>query len=108
MRQKLNVLAVFLGFSAVFAIGCMLVRYFPEPWFYLFGAGLVLGAVAAGDYKGQGTRRLPVLLCFAVGMISSPVILAYPVVEILGMYVAIAILILGSTWWWESLPLASE
>jgi hypothetical protein len=106
--RHLSALLIFLGLSLVFALGCLLVGYFPESWVYLFGGGLLLGSIAAGDYRGK-TKRLPVLLCFAVGMVTSPVILAYPVREILGLYIAVIALIVGSTWWLESShPVTSE
>jgi hypothetical protein len=107
MVRNLVVLLVFFGFLLIFTISCVLASYCPETWAYLFGGGLLLGGVTSGDYNGKSSWRLPALFCVAAGVSSSAVVFAYPASEILGLYLAVVMLIVGSTWWWRSPPLAS-
>jgi hypothetical protein len=107
MTKNFHALLALMGFTLAFALAFMLMSYFPEPWAYLFGGGLLLGSIVVYDFRGSRSWKLSSLLCFAAGMISSPVILTYPVTEIFGLYLAIALLIAGSAWWWKSPPISS-
>jgi hypothetical protein len=104
VKRNLHALLALAVFTLVFTLAIMLMSYFAESWAYLFGGGLLLVGIVAYDYRGSRSWTLSVLLCFAAGMISSPVILAYPVTEIFGLYLAIALLIAGSAWWWRKSP----
>jgi hypothetical protein len=108
MKRAPTGVASFLVLAVIFSIGCVFASFLPVAWTYLFGSGLLLGALAAADYSENRTWRLPVLLCVATGLLTGPTIKEYPVVEVLGLYVAISILIAASTWWWKAPRLSSE
>jgi hypothetical protein len=97
-------LPVYTVLALVFAVACILAGQFPIPWPYVFGAGLVVGAMVGINRHQSESWRIPVVLCLAAGTITAPTLFQYPVTEILGLYLAVAALIAASGWWWQSPP----
>ena len=100
----MQTLPVYIVLALVFSVACMLAGQFPVPWPYVFGAGLVVGAILGTSRKQSEGWRIPVVMCLAAGTLTAPTLFRYPVTEILGLYLAVAALIAASVWWWQSQP----
>jgi hypothetical protein len=104
VQQKL---LIYLALCLIFGISSALAGKFPEPWGFIFGAGMLVGALTIANRHQGGGWRVSVLLCVAAGSMAGRTIFEYPVTEILGLYLAIAMLIAVSAWWWKLRPFSS-
>jgi hypothetical protein len=100
VEDKILQYAAYLALPVVFGIACTLGAVIPASWAYTFGAGLLIGALIT--VNSWTKSRIPIVLCLSIGSITGPTIAKYPVTEILGLYLAVAMLVAASAWWWNS------